>query len=69
MFLVVGSIVATLWFGAHLVITGGMSGGRLGQFILYAVFAGGAVAELSEVWGELAQAAGAAERLMELRNV
>jgi ATP-binding cassette subfamily B protein len=69
MFLVVGSIVAILWFGAHLVITGGMSGGRLGQFILYAVFAGGAVAELSEVWGELAQAAGAAERLMELRNV
>ncbi len=68
-FLVVGSIVAILWFGAHLVISGGMSGGRLGQFILYAVFAGGAVAELAEVWGELAQAAGAAERLMELRAV
>ncbi|MDX2203770.1 MAG: ABC transporter transmembrane domain-containing protein [Hyphomicrobiaceae bacterium] len=68
-FLVVGSVVAILWFGAHLVITGSMTGGRLGQFILYAVFAGGAVAELSEVWGELAQAAGAAERLMELRAV
>jgi ATP-binding cassette subfamily B protein len=43
-----------------------MTGGRLGQFILYAVFAAGAMAELAEVWGELAQAAGAAERLMEL---
>ena len=43
-----------------------MTGGRLGQFVLYAVFAAGAMAELAEVWGELAQAAGAAERLMEL---
>ena len=30
---------------------------------------GGAIAELSEVWGELAQAAGAAERLLELLAV
>ena len=47
-------------------IGGDISGGRLGQFVLYAVFAAGAIAELSEVWGELAQAAGAAERLLEL---
>lgn len=66
MFLVVGSIVAVLWFGSHLVIGGSMTGGRLSQFILYAVFAAGAVAELAEVWGELSQAAGATERLMEL---
>lgn len=65
-FLVVASIVGVLWFGSRLVISGDMSGGRLGQFILYAVFAAGALAELAEVWGELAQAAGAAERLMEL---
>jgi ATP-binding cassette, subfamily B, bacterial len=67
--LVVASIVGILWFGSHLVISGEMSGGRLGQFILYAVFAAGAVAELAEVWGELAQAAGATERLMELLAV
>lgn len=66
MFLVVASIVAILWFGSHLVIGGSISGGRLGQFILYAVFAAGAVAELAEVWGELAQASGATERLMQL---
>ncbi|RPH74880.1 MAG: ABC transporter, partial [Candidatus Rokuibacteriota bacterium] len=65
-FLVVASIVGVLWFGSRLVISGDMTGGRLGQFILYAVFAAGAMAELAEVWGELAQAAGAAERLMEL---
>ncbi len=66
-FLVVGSIVGVLWFGARMVVAGQMSGGQLGQFILYAVLAGAALAELSEVWGELASAAGAAERLMELK--
>jgi ATP-binding cassette subfamily B protein len=65
-FLVVSGVVGVLWFGSRLVIGGEISGGRLGQFVLYAVFAAGAIAELSEVWGELAQAAGAAERLVEL---
>src|SRR5262245_63051644 len=44
-FLVVGSIVSILWFGARMVVAGQMSGGLLGQFILYAVLAGGALAE------------------------
>jgi ATP-binding cassette, subfamily B, bacterial len=65
-FLVVASVVGVLWFGSRLVISGEITGGRLGQFILYAVFAAGAMAELAEVWGELAQAAGATERLLEL---
>jgi ATP-binding cassette subfamily B protein len=65
-FLVVASVVGVLWFGARMVVAGQMTGGELGQFILYAVLAGGALAELSEVWGELATAAGATERLMEL---
>ena len=64
--LVFASVVGVLWIGAHEVIAGAMTGGRLGQFVLYAVFAAGAVAELSEVWGEIQQAAGAAERLSEL---
>ncbi|MET0194652.1 MAG: ABC transporter transmembrane domain-containing protein [Hyphomicrobiaceae bacterium] len=68
-FLVVSSIVGILWFGSRLVISGEMTGGRLGQFVLYAAFAAGAMAELAEVWGELAQASGAAERLAELLAV
>jgi ATP-binding cassette subfamily B protein len=68
-FLVVASIVGILWFGSRLVISGEMTGGRLGQFVLYATFAAGAMAELAEVWGELAQASGAAERLAELLAV
>ncbi|HKS65174.1 MAG TPA: ATP-binding cassette domain-containing protein, partial [Xanthobacteraceae bacterium] len=43
--------------------------GTLGQFILYAVFAASGLGQLSEVWGELSQASGAAERLMELMAV
>ena len=65
-FLVVTSIVAVIWVGASLVISGEMTGGRLLQFVLYALFAGAAVAELGEVWGEVSQAAGATERLAEL---
>lgn len=65
-FLTVASIVAVLWYGATSVVAGTMSGGQLGQFVLYALFAAGALAELSEVWGELSQAAGAAERLTEM---
>ncbi len=65
-FLVVASIVLVLWFGSTMVVDRTLSGGRLGQFVLYAVFAGGALAQLSEVWGEVQQTAGAAERLSEL---
>ncbi len=67
--LVTSSIVGVLWFGSSSVISGEMTGGRLGQFVLYALFAAGALAELSEVWGEISQAAGAAERLAELLEV
>ncbi|MFZ1814027.1 MAG: ABC transporter transmembrane domain-containing protein [Rhizobiaceae bacterium] len=65
-FLIFASVVAVLWFGARDVMAGTMSEGTLGQFLLYAVFAAGALGALSEVWGELSQAAGAAERLSEL---
>ncbi|PWV97260.1 ATP-binding cassette subfamily B protein [Hoeflea marina] len=61
-----GSVVAVLWYGAQSVLTGDLSPGRLGQFLLYSVFAAGSLGALSEVWGELSQAAGAAERLGEL---
>lgn len=66
MFLVTTSIIGVLWLGASMVITGDLSGGRLGQFVLYAMFVGGALGQLSEVWGEVQQSAGAAERLSEL---
>ena len=69
MFLVVASITGVLWFGAAAVLDGSMTVGRLSQFVLYAVFAGAAFAQVSEIWGEVSQAAGAAERLTELLAV
>jgi ATP-binding cassette, subfamily B, bacterial len=68
-FLVFASVVAILWVGAQDVLAGWISPGRLSQFVLYAVFAAGALGELSQVWGEVSQAAGAAERLGELLSI
>jgi ATP-binding cassette, subfamily B, bacterial len=68
-FLVFASVVGVLWFGAQDVLSGAMTGGTLGQFVLYAVLAAAAVGSLSEVWGEVAQATGAAERLGELLRI
>jgi ATP-binding cassette subfamily B protein len=64
--LVFGSIVGVLWYGAQSVLSGAMSAGTLGQFVLYSVIAASSLGQLSEVWGELSAAGGAAERLTEL---
>ncbi|MDG1211624.1 MAG: ABC transporter transmembrane domain-containing protein [Paracoccaceae bacterium] len=65
-FLVFTSIVGVLWIGATDVRADLMSPGELAQFLIYSVLVAGAVAALSEVWGELQRAAGATERLVEL---
>jgi ATP-binding cassette, subfamily B, bacterial len=65
-YLVFASIVGVLWFGAQEVLAGRMSGGLLSQFVLYAILAAGALGELSNVWGEVTAAAGAAGRIAEL---
>jgi len=64
--LVFGSIVGVLWYGAQNVLSGAMTAGTLGQFVLYSVIAASSLGQLSEVWGELSAAGGAAERLSEL---
>ena len=55
--------------GATDVLAGRITPGELSQFVLYSVFAAGALGELSQVWGEIAQASGAAERLGEILGV
>ncbi|HWL31739.1 MAG TPA: ABC transporter transmembrane domain-containing protein [Xanthobacteraceae bacterium] len=65
-FLASASVVVILWVGAQDVIAGEMTPGRLSQFVLFAVFAASGLGQLSEVWGEISQAAGSAERLAEL---
>ena len=63
---VFGAITFVLWVGTHAVMRGEMSGGQLGQFLLYAIFVATSSAALSEMWGEVQRAAGAMERLVEL---
>ena len=62
------AIAWVAWFGAQLVLSGALSAGELTAFMFYAVLAGGAVATISEVIGEIQKAAGASERLLELLN-
>src|ERR1700694_2757846 len=68
-FIVFTSVVAILWVGSHDVMTGTISPGRLGQFVLYAAFAAAGLGQLSEVWGEVSAASGASERLFEILRV
>ena len=68
-FLASASVVWILWVGAHSVLREEMSAGTLSQFVLFAVFAASGLGQLSEVWGEISQAAGSAERLTELLAV
>lgn len=63
-----GGVVLVLWRGAQAVLANQLSGGDLAQFVLYAVLVSGSVGVLSQVWGEIQRAAGAAERLVELLN-
>jgi ATP-binding cassette, subfamily B, bacterial len=68
-FIVFTSVVMILWVGSHDVLTGAITPGRLGQFVLYAAFAAAGLGQLSEVWGEVSAASGASERLFEILHV
>ncbi len=66
--LVFTGMAAMMWEGGQDVLSGRMTGGELGAFVFYAIMVGSGVATVSEVWGELQRAAGAAERLIQLLN-
>ncbi len=66
--LIFGAVTFVLWQGAHRVLADTMTPGELSQFLIYAVYVGISAASLSEMWGEVQRAAGAMERLIELRN-
>ena len=68
-FIIIANAALMLWGlyqGTQAVIAGDLTAGQLGQAALYVVIFAGAVAVLSEVYGDLLRAAGATERLMEL---
>ena len=61
-----GAVVVLLWYGANEVVSGRLTAGTLSQFLIYAILAASSMGQLSEVWGEVQLAAGAAERISEL---
>jgi len=69
MLLVFGAVDGVVWIGAKDVIIGEMSAGQLAAFVFYAIIVAGALGALSEVYGELQRAAGAAERLVQLLEI
>ena len=58
-----------IWVGGQEVMSGNATGGELGAFLFYAVLVAVAVGVVTEVYGEVQRAAGAAERLLELINI
>ena len=62
------AIIFIAWVGARQVLDGTMTVGELSAFLFYAVMAGGSVATISEVIGEVQRGVGASERLYELLN-
>jgi ATP-binding cassette subfamily B protein len=61
-----GAVTVVLWIGGRDVIAGRITAGELSAFVFYAVIVAMAVGTLSEVWGDIQRAAGAAERIAEL---
>jgi len=61
-----GAFIVVLWMGARAVLAQEITGGELGQFVIYAVLIGASGGALIEFWGELQRAAGAMERLGQL---
>ena len=64
--LLFGSITTLLWYGAEGVAAGTITGGTIAAFVLTGGLVAGAFGALTEVYGDLRRAAGAAERLSEL---
>ncbi len=68
-FMITATFGALLWGvyqGTQAVLAGRISAGHLGQTVVFVIIFVGAVAVLSEIYGDLLRAAGATERLMEL---
>ncbi|MEM9554092.1 MAG: ABC transporter transmembrane domain-containing protein [Acidobacteriota bacterium] len=64
-----GTITVVLWLGVRSVVDGSLSGGMLGQYLLYALLVAHSAVALTEAWSELQRVAGASERLVELLGI
>ncbi|MCC5943852.1 MAG: ATP-binding cassette domain-containing protein [Bernardetiaceae bacterium] len=65
-FVLFGTIVGVLWFGASLVESGEISIGELTSFIIYTMFIAGSIGGLGNVYGQLQKAVGASDRVRDI---
>lgn len=65
-FCLFGSIVAVVWYGVQLSISGEMSVGQLISFVLYSTFVGASFGGIAELYAQIQKAIGATERVFEL---
>ena len=63
---VFGSLIAIIWFAVHMIHTGELAEGQLLEFLLYAVFIGGSVGGLANVYASIQKTIGATEDLFEI---
>jgi ABC transporter fused permease/ATP-binding protein len=66
LFIILGSIVAVLWYGTTLVASGSLKIGDLTSFIIYTMFIAGSIGGLGSLYGEIQKALGASERIVEI---
>jgi ABC-type multidrug transport system fused ATPase/permease subunit len=65
-FCLFGAIVAVVWYGVQLSISGEMSVGQLITFVLYSTFVGASFGGIAELYAQIQKAIGATERVFEL---
>jgi subfamily B ATP-binding cassette protein MsbA len=65
-FIAFAGVVAVLWKGGELVVSGTMTAGALVSFLLYAITVAASVGQLASLFGSYQEAIGAAQRVFEL---
>lgn len=61
-----GSLAIVLWYGCHLIEQGELTVGSMTQFMLYAMYVGGAAGQFARLYGDLQRMLGATHRVREL---
>jgi ATP-binding cassette subfamily B protein len=65
-FALFGALVLVLWYGFRLVQAGDMKVGDLASFMLYTMYAAGAMGSFADLYSQLQRALGATQRIREL---
>src|ERR1043165_2207655 len=68
-FIAFAGVVAVLWKGGELVVSGQLTAGALVSFLLYAITVAASVGQLASLFGSYQEAIGAAQRVFDLLDM